>query len=636
MSTTQAVGIDLGTTYSCISYLNEHGEPVTIANEEGEQSTPSVVLFDGPEVVVGTEALRHAIVHPDRVVQHAKRYMGDNTKRWTIDGHSYTPIDISAFVLRKLLKSAQEQIGPIERAVVTVPAQFSDVQRHATILAGHKAGLQQVDIINEPVAAALCHVLGSEGLWFSELAEAQRLMVYDLGGGTFDLSLVKYQKNEVSVEASVGDLQLGGIDWNNYLQEAIAKQFQRDFDLNPMETPNGRQMLSLEAEQAKRALSVRPKSSFTVQYGGRQKSYQVEQVQFEKLTKHLVDRTAKIVKKLLKDRKMGWAHVDVVLTTGGASRMPMIKNMLKGLSGRTLNSTLSPDQSISHGATYYAGMMLTNSKFARSILNEEATARLSSLKQRSVNARALGIMIRDVETNKRIPHYLIPENTSLPTDQTKLFGTVVPNQRRVKLQVVESGTSPDQPPVLLGECRINDLPADLPSGSQVAVTIRYDESARVHVSAVDAASGKRASAEIIRQENMVAQLAADHLEEGFSIDLDKERLVLHPKELDRDAPKEQSAKQSPIKPDPIRDLESADEPIPLDDDGNPIDPRKLSVDYSAGRKKSPSQRESRPRTAAKKKATPQHGPKSRGASPPPPPSRRQRDPGEDEFWSIPD
>ncbi|WP_166823454.1 Hsp70 family protein [Thalassoroseus pseudoceratinae] len=635
MSTTQAVGIDLGTTYSCISYLNEHGEPVTIANEEGEHSTPSVVLFDGPEVVVGTEALRHAIVHPDRVVQHAKRYMGDTGKHWTVDGRNYSPIDISAFVLRKLLKSAQDQIGPIERAVVTVPAQFSDVQRHATILAGHKAGLQQVDIINEPVAAALCHVLGTEGLWFSELAEAQRLMVYDLGGGTFDLSLVKYQKNEVSVEASVGDLQLGGIDWNNQLQEAIAKQFQRDFELNPMETPNGRQMLSLEAEQAKRALSVRPKSSFTVQYGGRQKSYQVEQAQFEKLTKPLVDRTAKIVKKLLKDRKMGWAHVDVVLTTGGASRMPMIRNMLKDLSGRTLNSTLSPDQSISHGATYYAGMMLTNSKFARSILNEEATARLSSVKQRSVNARALGIMIRDVETNKRVPHYLIPENTALPTDQTKHFGTVVPNQRRVKLQVVESGTSPEQPPVVLGECRINDLPADLPSGSQVAVTIRYDESARVHVSAVDVASGKRAAAEIIRQENMVAQIAADHLEEGFSIDLDKELLELHPKAQDRRSRANQEERKSPFTPDPSDDLDSADEPVPLDDDGNPIDPHQLSADYSAARKKKTQNASSRQRVTGKKNA-PERGRRKRSASPPPPPSRKQRDPGEDEFWSIPE
>src|SRR5688500_16153364 len=171
MLSTHAVGIDLGTTYSCIAYLNEHGNPITLPNQEGELCTPSVVLFDQGEVIVGTEALRNAILHPNRVVQNAKRFMGDSTHRWRIDGKPYTPIDIATFVLKKLISAAQEQIGPIEQAVITVPAQFSDFQRHATMEAGHRAGLSRVDIINEPVAAALCYVLGTEGLWFSELAD---------------------------------------------------------------------------------------------------------------------------------------------------------------------------------------------------------------------------------------------------------------------------------------------------------------------------------------------------------------------------------------------------------------------------------------------------------------------------------
>src|SRR5215212_818581 len=152
MLTTHAVGIDLGTTYSCIAHLNEHGEPVTLANDEGELSTPSVVLFDGGEVIVGTEALRNAIVNPKHVVQNSKRFMGDSTPRWTIEGRPYTPIDIATFVIKKLLAGAQRQIGPISQAVITVPAQFSDAQRHATVEAGTRAGLERVDIINEPVA----------------------------------------------------------------------------------------------------------------------------------------------------------------------------------------------------------------------------------------------------------------------------------------------------------------------------------------------------------------------------------------------------------------------------------------------------------------------------------------------------
>ena len=349
MLKTHAVGIDLGTTYSCISYLNEHGEPVTLPNQEGELSTPSVVLFDkGGEVVVGTEALRNAVVKPTRVVQNSKRYMGDLSRKWEIDGRAYTPIDVSTLILKKLLSAAEEQIGKIEEAVITVPAQFGDIQRQWVMEAGKRAGLSKVDMINEPVAAALCYVLGTEGLWFTELAEEQRILVYDLGGGTFDLSLVKYHKNEVKVIASSGDLNLGGIDWNRTLLDAIAKQFIKEFKVDPRSDPQSLQFLALEVENTKRSLTVRPKAALTCQHDGHRKSYQVEQTQFESLTKPMVSRTCDITQAMLKDNKMGWAHVDVILTVGGSSRMPMVRNALKQLGGRTLNTSLSPDQSIAH------------------------------------------------------------------------------------------------------------------------------------------------------------------------------------------------------------------------------------------------------------------------------------------------
>ncbi|MCA9072649.1 MAG: Hsp70 family protein, partial [Planctomycetaceae bacterium] len=606
MLNTHAVGIDLGTTYSCIAYLNEHGEPVTLANQEGELSTPSVVLFDQNEVIVGTEALRNAILHPNRVVQNSKRFMGDSTYRWKIDGKPYTPIDVATFILKKLLSAAQEQIGPIEQAVITVPAQFSDFQRHATIEAGHRAGLQKVDVINEPVAAALCYVLGTEGLWFSQLANEQRIMVYDLGGGTFDLSLVKYQKNEVSVIASAGDLDLGGIDWNNALEQAIAKQFRKEFGVDPRQDPESLQFLALETEQAKRSLTVRPRAALTCQHAGHRKTYQVEQAQFEKLTKPLVDHTAKITKKMLKDKGMGWAHVDAVLLTGGSSRMPMIKAVMKKMSGTTPNKTLSPDQSIAHGATYYAGMLITNDKFARSILNERATERLSNFKQKSVNARALGILIRDTNSSNRIPHYLIPANSTLPASQTQRYGTVVPNQRRVNLQIVESGTTENKAPVKLGECIINDLPPNLPEGSEVEVTIRYDAQARVHVDATDVSSGKKASVEVIRQENMVAQLAADHVsEQSESLkQLTEAAPSVRSKTGNPTAGKTRASQSSsskstkskssgpklraaPVPPQlqkPTNGLEESDEPVPLDEHGRPLDVTKLSQTYDVSSK----------------------------------------------------
>lgn len=570
----QAVGIDLGTTYSCIAHLNEHGEPVTIPNMEGELSTPSVAMFDGAEVIVGTEAQRHAIVNPRNVIQHAKRFLGKSDFRWEIDGRYFTPIDISSFVLKKLLASAAERIGPIESAVITVPALFSDVQRQETITAAKQAGLKQVDLINEPVAASLCYVLGSEGMWFSELAEEQRILVYDLGGGTFDLSLVKYQKDEVNVIASGGDLKLGGIDWNSKLQATIAEQFFNEFGVNPCNDPESLQYLANEVEQAKRSLTVRPKTTLACQIGSQRKTYQITQSQFEQLTKGLVDQTTNITKALLKENQMGWAHVDVVLTTGGSSRMPMIRDALKKSSGTTRNFSLPPDQSIAHGAAYYAGMLLSNREYAKSILTTEAASRLSKIKQHSVNARSLGFLVRDQQGQQRVPHYLLPANTKLPASVKHTYGTVSPNQRRVHLKLIESGASQDEPFAILGNCVIEGLPADLPVDSKIEVLMEYDSEARVHVSARDLSSGKAAEIEITREQNLIqgnseetqvtgetSQTETDllHSEMIHEI-LDQAESINQPKQT-REKPKKQAhfTKSNPI----IRSLDSSERPVAL-------------------------------------------------------------------------
>ena len=506
MLTTHAVGIDLGTTYSCIAYLNEQGEPVSIPNQEGEISTPSVVMYDKGEEIVGTEALRNAIMNPAHVVQNAKRWMGDPKKEWVIENKRYTPGDISTSILRKLLKDARQQIGPIERAVITVPAQFSEGQRLATVEAGRRAGLKQVDIINEPVAAALCYVLGTEGLWFSELASEQRILVYDLGGGTFDLSLVSYQKDQVKVLASTGDLHLGGIDWNQCLLTAVADQFVKEFGDDPRRDPESLQHLAWEVEQCKRSLTVRPKAALIVQHAGQRKTYQIERDKFGQLTQHLVKRTEEITRGLVDKHKSGAAHLDLtVLSAGGSSRMPMIDEMLRTLKGTTISKALSPDQSIAHGATYYAGMLLTNSEFVHSIIDQHAVDRLSKMRQQSVNARELGILIRDMKTDTRVPYYLIPANTPLPASVTKIFGTVVPGQKRVNLSIVESGAGTDKPYAELGTCTINELSPNLPVESKIAVTISYDDIARVHVSARDVTSGREARTEIHRGENVVVR-----------------------------------------------------------------------------------------------------------------------------------
>jgi molecular chaperone DnaK len=573
MLTTHAVGIDLGTTYSCIAYLNEQGEPVSIPNQEGEISTPSVVMYYQGEEIVGTEALRNAIMNPAHVVQNAKRWMGDPKKQWVIDRKVYTPVDISTAILRKLLSDAQRQIGPIERAVITVPAQFSEAQRLATVAAGRNAGLKQVDIINEPVAAALCYVLGTEGLWFSELASEQRILVYDLGGGTFDLSLVSYTKDQVRVIASTGDLHLGGIDWNQCLVTAVAEQFTREFNDDPRRDPESLQHLAWEVEQCKRSLTVRPKAALIVQHAGRRKTYQIEREQFNQLTQHLVNRTREITRGLIDRYKSGAVHLDLtVLSAGGSSRMPMIDEMLRTLKGTTVSKALSPDQSIAHGATYYAGMLLTNSEFVHSIIDQKAVARLSKMKQQSVNARELGILIRDVKTNTRIPYYLIPANTPLPASATKVFGTVVPNQKRVNLFIVESGAGTDKPYAELGNCVIHELPPKLPAESRIAVTISYDASARVQVSARDMTSGREARTEIRRGENVVVRKIRDD-EEILTLEpVEESAIELRPADdsvAEQPAASRQPKEQAPVarpaaaRPAPAGSPQSAEVPIPL-------------------------------------------------------------------------
>ena len=497
-----AVGIDLGTTYSCIAWLNEHGQPVTIANQEGELATPSVVFIDGDQFVVGTEALRNAIAHPNRVIQNAKRFIGNTTKSWQIESATYTPDFISSQILRKLLAAASSQVGEITEAVITVPAQFSDVQRHATIQAGHSAGLEKVEIINEPVAAALCHVLGSEGLAFTELVIDQQLLIFDLGGGTLDLSVVSYTNDQVKVLASDGDLELGGLDWTKVLVDVAAERFFSECKEDPRKDPGSHQALMLEAEQAKRSLSVRPRAAITVQHAGHRQTYQIEQKVFEHLSRKLLKRSAAITRRILANNNLGWAHIDVLLTTGGASRMPMTKAVLQKLSGRTLNSTLSPDQSIAHGAAYYAGMLLSNSKYARTVFSSQASARLAKIRQQSVNARSLGIMIRDVESGGRVPHYIIRANAPLPVSKTHVFGTVVANQTSVHVRIVESGAGPDKLPTEIGECHITNLPTGLPKNSQVEVTISYDVDARVHVTARELKSDYSAEVDFIRLENL--------------------------------------------------------------------------------------------------------------------------------------
>jgi molecular chaperone DnaK len=425
-------------------------------------------------------------------------------------------------------------------------------------------------------------------------------------------------------------------------------------------------------------LTVRPKAALTCQHDGHRKSYQVEQEQFERLTSKLVDKTCDLTQKMLKDNNMGWAHVDVILTVGGASRMPMVRNGMKKLGGRTLNTSLSPDQSIAHGATYYAGMLLTNSEFAKSILNDEAAARLSTIKQQSVNARGLGILVRDSQDN-RVPHFLMPANTPLPASFKETFGTVIPNQGRVHLKIVESGTEADQQFVELGTCVIDDLPPKLPENSIIEVEIKYDAQARVHVSAKDVTSGKQATTELVREGSVVkktvepgqtkskskpakpkAEKAKSSKAKGDETGWKRDGMSSPKPASKPKAARPKATKPSPLPPaNPANSaeldlealqslpkskgrsgLDSASNPVPLCNScGDPLDHRGVCSACGPKKKKKPATRtktsstQARPKSAAPKPASAQK-PATKKSRPKPKPSLGPAIPSDDEIMEL--
>ena len=512
MPTAPRVGIDLGTTYSSLAVLGRSGSPVSVPNAAGDLATPSAALFEpGGGVVVGNEAARTAVAHPDRVVTHAKRFLDDAGKKWFVGGRAVTPVDVSALILKDLLGAAETRYGAIREAVVTVPVQFGAAERARTVEAARQAGLEDVTLIDEPVAAALCHILAGPdadegGLWFSELADATTVLVFDLGGGTLDLALVSYGPDGVVVRAAGGDPRLGGADFTTALADALAGQFARTHPKlrtpDPRDDPEANQALQNEVEAAKRALSVRQFTPVTLHHVGAKKTYKVDRDQFDRLTSDLVGRAKEEVTRLIRGHSRGWGEVDAVLLTGGSTRIPAVRAMLKDLAGTTPSTELSPDQSVAHGACLYAGLLARDEAFAKNLLGDRADAgewrdRLATALPGAVTGRGLGILVRDDATGERVPHYLIPPNAPIPAEATQTFGLVRAGQRRVRLRVVQAGPTPDAPPAELGECLVAPLPPGLPENAPVAVTLALDASGLVHTTAVEKTGGTSAEAKLI-------------------------------------------------------------------------------------------------------------------------------------------
>ena len=483
-----AVGIDLGTTFSVVAHLDSAGRPWSITNAEGDLTTPSVVLFEEDATVVGKEAVKAAAMEPGRVAQFAKRDMGSNVFSQPINGQFLPPEVIQSIILAKLKRDAESRLGPIREVVITVPAYFNEPRRKATQDAGRLAGLVVLDILNEPTAAAIAYgvqngFLNAKG----ESRQTETVLVYDLGGGTFDVSIMRIDGRDYLCLATSGDVHLGGIDWDRRIVDHIAETFQsKHRGIDPRDHPSGLQRLLREAEDAKRTLSARDQVAITFEHQGNGVRVPLTRSQFEAMTADLLDRTRFTTTNLIREAGLAPSDLTRILLVGGSTRMPMVGSMLEHALNLTPDRSLSPDESVAHGAAIYAGLLLAS-----------APAR-GGMSIQNVNSHNLGVLGVESVTGRPRNTVLIPRNTVLPTSKSARFETRKPDQRSVAVQVIEGGDASGNGSTPIGRCVVRDLPPGLPGGTPVEVTFRYAENGRLRVQARLPTIAKRAELEIER------------------------------------------------------------------------------------------------------------------------------------------
>jgi molecular chaperone DnaK len=467
-----AVGIDMGTTQSAAAYISETGQTTMIRNSGGDILTPSVVLFDPHSVVVGKAARASLGTRYEAIADYAKREMGNKTYSRELLGKSLPPEVIQACILRQLKENIAALLGQNYRVVITVPAYFDEPRRQATADAGQMAGLEVIDIVNEPTAAALAF---GEHLGYLNAAQTGRdpitLLVFDLGGGTFDATLIQLKPGDIQSLATDGDVRLGGHDWDGRIVAWLAEQFTAEHGFDPSKSPASRATLYELAEQAKCALSIRPRTNVRLQFDGRESLVELTREAFEDLTADLLERTAYTTRQVLAAAKKDWGGIDRILLVGGSTRMPMVARMLEEQSGITPERSVNPDEAVARGAALCA----------QSLLAEERGQ--PTLRIVNVNSHSLGIEGTNVKTNRREHAILIPRNTPLPAHCSRRCVTGNEGQRSIVLNVLE-GESPDPANcITIGRAILQDLPRDLPKGHPVEVTYHYSRSGRLQVQA---------------------------------------------------------------------------------------------------------------------------------------------------------
>ncbi len=471
MLTEDAVGIDLGTTNSAVAWIDEKGHSVMIRSTDGEMLTPSVVLFDDEETIVGKSARAASTVHPDQVAQWVKRDMGFNVYHQPIRGEYFPPEVIQACILRKLKDDIVEELDTPGQAVITVPAYFDEPRRKGTADAGEMAGLNVLDIVNEPTAAALAFgerigLLSESG----SAAEEMTVLVYDLGGGTFDVTLLHMEPGNIQTLATDGDVQLGGHDWDLRLVDFAAEQFIQSGGADPRQDPSAFGRLYASVEEAKHTLTARNRATLRIDHQGRSHSIDLTRHQFDDMTADLLERTSYTTRQVLTQAGISWDDVSRVLLVGGSTRMPMVSEKLQQMSGIRPDRTVNPDEAVARGAALYAKYLL-----------DRREGRQTGFQVANVNSHSLGIEGIEPETMRKTNVTLIPRNTPLPATFTDRFTTKRAGQQSIVVQVLEGESSSPEDCTQIGRTVVRGLPANLPQGAPIDVTFSYQSNGRLEV-----------------------------------------------------------------------------------------------------------------------------------------------------------
>ena len=478
----KAVGIDLGTTNSVVAVF-EAGETVVIPNSEGGRTTPSVVAFSkAGEVLVGEVAKRQAITNPDRTFRSIKRHMGEAWKSDDIDGKKYTPQEISARTLMKLKRDAEAYLGDtVTQAVITVPAYFDDAQRTATKEAGQIAGLEVLRIINEPTAAALAYGLDKG-------AEDEKVLVFDLGGGTFDVSVLEIGEGVFEVKSTHGDTSLGGDDWDQKVIDWLVEGFKGDHGVDLSKDNMAVQRLKESAEKAKIELSQVQSTQINLPFitatdsGPLHLDVNLSRAKFQELTADLLERTRKPFEQAISDAGLTKGQIDHVVLVGGSTRMPAVTELVKEMTGSEPNKSVNPDEVVAVGAAVQAGVL---------------KGEVKDILLLDVTPLSLGI-----ETKGSVMHKLIERNTTIPTKRTETYTTADDNQSQVEIHVLQGERDMAQFNKTLGKFKLVDLPPAPRGVPQIEVTFDIDANGIVHVSAKDKGTGKEQSMTITGQSSL--------------------------------------------------------------------------------------------------------------------------------------